>query len=316
MNLSPTKLKQLLDVIDMNHIMFSLRTVGERVLTKEDKDTLKKFNVDVDETKKEIPTVEKSFHWGRLSQLLKDKAKGITWDDFTKYLKRGQYIPLNESEKYALEYVENKTFHHIKGLGDKVRQTVGGIVIESSPKLRIDYEEAIKDSIKEGIKERESAAKVASDIRKKMKDFNRDLGRIAETELNNAYQVGRAEQAKREGGSDSLVYKDVYPQACRHCIKAYLTGGIGSKPKIFKLSELIDNGTNIGKRVDDWLPTLESMHPYCRCQLHTVPKGYEWSDEKGMWVIPEKIQTEEDIRDKLGVRGLIKITVGDKIIYV
>jgi hypothetical protein len=310
MNLTPNKLKTLLDIIDMNHIMFSLRTIGERVISTDDKNLLKKFGVDYKEVSKEIPEITKSFHWGRLSQLLKEKASQISWDDFTKYLKRGQYIPLNKSEQYALEYVENKTYSHIKGLGDRIKQTVSGIVIESSPALRLKYEDAIKTSIEDAIKERESAAKVVSDMYSKAKDWNRDLGRIAETELNNAFQFGRAEQIKREQGGDSLVYKDVYPKACRHCIKAYLTAGIGSKPRIFKLSNLIANGTNIGRKVDEWLPVLESMHPFCRCQLHSLPKGYEWSDEKGMFM---PVKNNED---RHNVRGLIVVTIGDKKIYV
>lgn len=262
MNLTPNKLKTLLDIIDMNHIMFSLRTIGERVISTDDKNLLKKFGVDYEEVSKEIPEITKSFHWGRLSQLLKEKASQISWDDFTKYLKRGQYIPLNKSEQYALEYVENKTYSHIKGLGDRVKQTVSGIVIESSPALRLKYEDTIQTALEDAIKNRESATKVVSDIGHKMGDWNRDLGRIAETELNNAFQYGRAEQIKREQGIDSLVYKDVYLKACRHCIQAYLTAGIGSKPKIFKLGDLISNGTNIGRKVVDWLPVLESMHPH------------------------------------------------------
>lgn len=312
MNLSPNKLKTLFDIIDMNHIMFSLRTIGEKVISTDDKNLLKKFGVDYKDVVKETPEITKSFHWGRLSQLLKDKASQISWDDFTKYLKRGQYIPLNKSEQYALEYVENKTYSHIKGLGDRVKQTVSGIVIESSPALRLKYEDAIQTALEDAIKNRESATKVVSDIGHKMGDWNRDLGRIAETELNNAFQFGRAEQIKREQGIDSLVYKDVYPKACRHCIQAYLTAGIGSKPRIFKLRDLIANGTNIGRKVAEWLPVLESMHPWCRCQLHSVPKGYEWNQEKQMWMYPEN----KIVKDKYDVAGTIKVTIGDKIIWV
>jgi hypothetical protein len=74
---------------------------------------------------------------------------------------------------------------------------------------------------------------------------------------------------------------------CRHCIKAYLTNGIGSQPKIFKLSTLEANGTNVGKKVNDWLPVVGGMHPYCRCNLHKLLSGQEWDEEKKEFRFPE-----------------------------
>ena len=310
MKLTPKKLQQLLEIISLNHKVFGVQVVGEGQLTFEDHKLFKKYGINLNEIKQKYPELLRSFHWGRLSQLLRNKAPQVAEKDFMEYLYRGQYIPLNQSEKYALNYVENKCFNHIKNLEQRIGQTVTNIFNENDPNLRISYEEAIRDSVKRAVIERKGVQSIVSDIGHKMNDWERDLGRIAETELNDAMQYGRAEQIKREDGADTEVYKTVYPGACRHCIRLYTTRGIGSKPIIFKLSELVANGTNIGKKVADWVATVGSTHPWCRCQIEKILKGYVWDQDKKSFVLP-KIEG-----DKYGARGLVKVTVGDKTFTV
>lgn len=310
MKLTPNKLKRLLDIIELNHIMFGIRVVGERPMASDDFNLLRKYGINIDDLRQNYPHILRSFHWGRLSEALKNKASSVSEKDFMEYLKRGQYIPLNDSEKNALNYVENKSFAHIKNLGERVKQTVSGIVIENDPELRAFRERVIKEEAKRAIIERQSVSSMVSEIGHRTGDWERDLGRIAETELNNAFQEGKAEQIKREKGEDALVYKDVYHGACRHCIKAYLTRGLGSEPRVFKLSELMQNGTNMGRKTKDWKPVLESMHPFCRCTLRSLSKGYVWDQDKNSFV-PPKYE-----RNKYGEEGTVKITVGDKVIIV
>lgn len=58
--------------------------------------------------------------------------------------------------------------------------------------------------------------------------------------------------------------QSIWSGNCRHCIRLYLTAGIGSEPKLFTAEELIGNGTNIGRRVADWKPTIiTAVHPFC-----------------------------------------------------
>ena len=54
----------------------------------------------------------------------------------------------------------------------------------------------------------------------------------------------------------------MYAGACKECISAYLTAGFGSKPKVFKLSDLLSNGTNVGRKQKDLKPILGPHHPY------------------------------------------------------
>jgi hypothetical protein len=310
MKFTPDFLKKIFDIIKLNHVIFTVQTVGSNLLSFEDISILKRFGIDLNKIKKDFPELAKSFYWGRLSQALKNQAGNIENNDFLEYLKRGQYIPLNDREKAVLSHLETKTYSHIKGLEDRVKQTVSNIIIDNDPNIRENYEKIIGSSIKRAVIERDSVYSIVSEIGHKTGDWERDLGRIAETELNNAFQHGRAEQIIRENGDNPLVFKNVYDLACRHCINAYLTNGIGSQPKLFRLSELMVNLNNIGKKVKDWKPTLESMHPFCRCTLQHLPKGYVWNQEK------QRFDPPKEERNKYGEEGTIKIYVGNKVFTV
>ena len=137
------------------------------------------------------------------------------------------------------------------------------------------------------------------------------MGTYSETEMQNIYQTGVAQQIMKEQGADALVYKEVFSGACQHCIKFYTTAGIGSKPRIFKLIDLINNGDNIGRKVKDWKPVLNSVHPFCRCDLREVPKGMIWNDETHSFEPPK-----EPYKRQVERKSKVKIYVGDKMFEV
>jgi hypothetical protein len=139
-----------------------------------------------------------------------------------------------------------------------------------------------------------------------METWKHDWGRIVETEGNNVFQNGKALKMLEED-SEVMVVKVVYPLACRHCIKAYLTNGIGSKPRVFKLVDLIKNGDNIDRKVADWKPVVGSIHPWCRCDLKKIPKGYEWNEETSRFELSKKFEHKVERKSK------VKVTVGNKV---
>ena len=170
---------------------------------------------------------------------------------------------------------------------------------------RAKTEEAIHDEILDGVVEQRSVKKITANIANQMENWGRDWGRIVETEHQDVFNVGRATYFMSED-DDPLVYFDVFPGACKHCIRLFLTAGIGSKPKVFKLSTLLANGTNYGVKAQNWKATIHPVHPFCRCDLRYVPKGYVWDDKKGEFVPPENFERTVPRKSK------VKITIGEK----
>jgi len=307
MTFSVDQIQKLLNIIRYNHTFLIATNLGTDVLSKEDENLLKVYGVDMKIFDKNVPEYEKMFLLGRLTSTLNEaQIRQLEFNDVEKYVKRGQYIDLSQRERNELKMAKMKTYSHIKGLGSRVENKVTNIIAEEEQKRKSDYEKVIKKEIERGVVERKSVTNIVSEIGNSLNDWQRDWGRIVETEMNDIFQQGRAATMTENFGEDVNVYKEVYEKACRYCISAYLTNGIGSKPKVFKLSELESNGSNVGKKVIDWKPVLYSLHPHCRCLLKRVPEGYEWDEEKGQFVLPEKWERKVKRKSK------IKIQVGDK----
>jgi hypothetical protein len=105
--------------------------------------------------------------------------------------------------------------------------------------------------------------------------------RSVETTLNNAIQYGRAQAISERGGHDPWVFKRPRPDCCNECRQAYLHPD-GKTPRLFRLSELMKNGSNVGRTRDERLPTVDSLHPWCRCLLSELPDGFGFDAQGAM----------------------------------
>jgi len=302
---TPVQIEEILKIIEYNNSFLIATTLGVDALTNEDRVLLESFGVDPDSLYNKFPPAVRSFFWGRLSAQLTDLQAGkITYSDFTKYLQQGQYIPLSRNEKNELRIAKQKTYGHIKNIGLKTKETARGIIVEEDEKRRLEYEKVIRGEIKRGVVDRKSIQGIISGIATKLEDWKKDWGRLVETEMQDIYNRGRLRTFLEDFGEDALVYKETYEGACRHCIKLHLTAGIGSQPILYKISELIANGTNIGRKVKEWKATVGPVHPWCRCDLKHVPKGTKWNPETGRFEYPKDVKPKR--------KAKVKIFVGDK----
>lgn len=126
---------------------------------------------------------------------------------------------------------------------------------------------------------------LAGELRKVTEDTKQDWNMVIRSELINNKIEGEA-QAILDGVSpysndkeNTKVFKRPNPDACKHCKRLYLERD-GMTPKIFTLAELMANGTNIGKKVAEWKPTLGIIHAHCQCQLNVMPEGTTF-DKRG-----------------------------------
>src|ERR1035437_4245843 len=280
MLLNPNQLKELLNIIENFHIIFIAKHVGTDILSNEDKNILKHSGIDITKFPK-IGKIEEAFHFGILADALSSsKAKNLSYSDFKRYLSSTRFIPLTKVERLALNNVKMQSYNDIKGLGNRISSDFTRVMIENDKKKRDKYEKIIKKQSQEAILDRKSVTEFASALGHKTKDWSRDFDRIADYILHDSFDRGKAQSIMSKVGGEAEVYKEVYSGACPSCIKAYLTAGIGGKPKIFKLSVLLNNGSNIGRKQKDWLPVLGMMHPWCRCEVMQKETNETWNVEK------------------------------------
>lgn len=301
------QINTLLQIVDYHSSFLIGFNLGVEVLTPYDHFVLQQQGIDVNSLKQDWPPYLESFMWGRLSAQLSDKqASTVTYNDFEKYLKRGQYIPLSDREQREYEVARQRSYGHIKSFTDKIKTGVNNSILDEEQESSLDYAELLKKEMSTAVQDRKSLKNIVSDLGHKTQNWGLDWGRIVDTEANTIFQKGRAETILKEKGEDAEVYKDVFQGACSHCIRLYLTGGIGSQPIIFKIKELAANGTNIGLKVSDWKPVISSTHPFCRCTLREKLPNQEWNKETGTFTVPEKYERKIERKSKA------KIQVGDK----
>lgn len=293
----------IIDLIQLEHIIFIAENVGIHVLTEAEKEIIEALEEDLNY----FPSVELAFKFGIFSEA--KKGSKITYAKLKKLAKQNKLFPLSIEEKAALKAIETFSYNEIKGLGNKISRDFSQIFIESDQGLRAAYEKLIKKETKEAVSKRESQKQLVSRLGHKTGDWARDFHRISDYLMHHAHDHGRAQGIIRRHGNSKdpiLVYKSVFAGACRHCIRLYLTDGIGSRPRVFKLSDLVANGSNIGRKANDWKAVLGPTHNWCRCQLEYVPKGFDWDAENKAFTKPKVEGRRVERKSK------VKIKINDK----
>jgi len=197
-------------------------------------------------------------------------------------------LRLTDTERDSINHIQQNAGKYITKQGDLLAGDLETIARTKNMELK-DYilSKVVRDPLKEGIEKRKMVSAIASDMRKRSDDHFRNWFRVAHTELQNARNFsvldGIQDTNKGKKDKDILVYKRPSPGACKYCKAVYLEDD-GSTPKVFRLSDMKKNVSNFGLKSKQWQPTLEVVHPYCRCELMQIPGGKDggWGfDEKG-----------------------------------
>ena len=308
MFLTPNQLEVIEKIFERQTALFIGRSLGPEFLSTSEKKTLQGMGIDLDELYKRYnDPVLQNFHLGMLTGALPEaRTKKLNFNELVKYISSGKHIPLNEREKATINSVKSQSLRDIKSINGRIFNDVNGIIAQEHRNDRETYEKVIRGEIERGIAERRTTSSIVQELGKKTGDWSRQWGKMVEYVSHQAFDEGRAAIYKKRGGEEALVFKQPYAGACKHCIRLYLTGGIGSKPKVFKLSELESNGTNIGRKSESWLPVVGSTHVHCRCTLHYLEPGQEWDEEKKRFVIQK-----EERKPKIN-RKPVKVRIGDE----
>lgn len=303
------QIKDIISILQRHQFVFIASQLGVQYLTQPQIDILIASGIDLNAFKNSKGIIEQAFLFGVLSESLgDDRAKKMNYQQFLKFIKSGNFVPLTAEEEFALEQIKNRAYTDITGLGNRIVQGTSNAVIKANIKEQVKIQKKIKDKAAEAVKYRKSAAQLASDLGHATNDWERDWLRIAYYVLHEAYNYGRARSIFREHGEDAEVYFDVYKGACHHCKELYLEDSEdeNSRPIVFKLKDILENGNNIGRKAKDYLPTVSPIHPYCRCTLvHRDPK-FDWDDEMHAFVKERKYKPKN--KKLQGVKLNIKVT--------
>lgn len=174
----------------------------------------------------------------------------------------------NEIEQDALKSLLSSSHGYIESLKNRTRNSIteklDALVKEASARKEKPTQEQIDTILREELgKARASMLAIVEAESTKVRNFGSmmDISRIAST----------------AGDNDPSVFFVVVKDAstCKECIRLHLMPDQVT-PRVWKFSELKQG---YHKRGDD-SPCTSGLHPFCRCTLTYLGKGYGF-DEKG-----------------------------------
>lgn len=228
--------------------------------------------------------ITNSYQYGRLSIVQGKDLSGMPEKEVEKLLKQ---LKLTKSQQHSIATAKIRAQQAIDSITQRITSSVVTMTIQSD----LTMWETIKDVIPSALENNTPRHRVIQQLRDKTQDLNRDWHRVAHSEMWNAKLQGEAEAIVNnesplsKQGVDTLVYKKPAHNACSKCKQLYLTKD-GVTPRVFKLSELLANGDNYGKRQSDWVPTLGILHPNCMCPLNVMPPGTKFDSQGNL--VPDK----------------------------
>lgn len=304
------QINSLLDILKNQNLIFINSHLGPDYLTQDEIMRLQSFGINpYHHYSLQNDIIEMSFHFGIISDAIGTfDARKITHSNLVDYFKSGEFIPLTKIERNTIESIKRQFLGDVKSLQGRMFNDINNTISIEEKNNRQAYEKVIRDEVLKGVEKRKTAKNIARELARKTGDWNRNFDRIVQFISHTAFNEGRAAMLEEKSGKDALVWKDVYDGACRYCISAYCTGGIGSEPKIFKLSTLKANGTNIGRKVNELKPVIGSHHPHCRCTINELSEGYNWNKTTRNFDLPKENYKPTSKRERKPVR----ITINNK----
>jgi hypothetical protein len=218
-----------------------------------------------------------SYAYGQLlANLLQPSLATESPEEIRARIERNQ-IPPTPAEEAAQAYAAMHGAQYVTGLAHRVSaDAVTEITGEESQLTPEDVKRIIADEVAAGVSRRDAVERIRSNLGHEIQNWTRDWKRIAQTEVGNAIFAGEADVIERHHGKEARVCRVPRPDACPDCKRLYLDKD--GNPKIFRLSELRANGSNVGRHRSAWKPVLEATHPWCACDLMWLPDGAYWED--------------------------------------
>jgi hypothetical protein len=236
-----------------------------------------------------------------------EKPQLMSPDDFWRRIRDDPQV-ITEAEREAVAILRDRVGQHVRGLGNKFDAATGHILVDADDKLRRRRLTKLQHEVARGVDERATAKDVAQRIRAATMDLKRDWLRTAHTEMHNAVEEAKAiVLAHRSPDRDPRVFKRSHPDACPFCKLLYLKPD-GVTPRVFKLSELLANGSNVGRRAGrpmlsgrsrtQWKAVVGAVHPFCRCSLQVLPTGMGFNGRGQMVYVGTMKSVEAEKLDK------------------
>jgi hypothetical protein len=269
--ISPEQIKKIREIIEKHFNTFIIQNLGADILSSETIQKLKDRGL-LDKILPGLDLFTTAYTVGKRRGTLPMIPNKQDLDSL-------KLIGLTDQDLKSLEYIRTSAGHYIKNLESTVSNQVITKIMDANKERNFTMVgDIVKPVFERAIEESHSIYQITRNLRELTGDMVRDWKRVSITTMNDAYNQGAVNEIvsrnKDKGKDDTLVYMNVVrdENTCSHCLENYLEPS--GKPRVFRLSELLANGTNVGRKAANWLPTVPPQHVNCRCRLVELLDGW------------------------------------------
>lgn len=276
-NLTPSQRLRVRQAIRDGHLAFLAEVFGPTSIDREDYDRLRKAGKIRDE--KLLPQ-DAATAAHALGAIADDEHAGKMLsapDAFWRRVGEGVQV-VTEAEREAVAVLRARVGEHVRAMGGQLEEAVGHAMVDAD-----DASRRRRLTGGSNADAQPYAQEVIERVRKAMACLRRDWLRVAHTELHNAAEEAKAiALANRDPNRDPRVFKRPRADACAFCKVLFLKPDEAT-PRVFRLSALLANGSNVGRRAGrptrsgkgrtEWKAVIGAVHPFCGCELFVLADG-------------------------------------------
>lgn len=220
--------------------------------------------------------IEYAYLYGRL---LIEQGKDLQSKPDVEIANMLKDMKVTQANQRCVDLAKMRIDQQIKSLTQRITTDVVSRAVVSD----LEMYTAIAEEVEDLVNGKLSRQRLMQELREKTKDYTRDWHRVAQTEMWTARNYGEV-QAILEGKSpftDKGINTNIYIRpsdiCCKKCAELYLESD-GVTPKVFKLSTLIKNGNNYGKKQAEWKAVIPPLHPNCQCLMNVKPDDTDFEN--------------------------------------
>lgn len=263
-------------IIERRHKALIISLLGREMFSRAELNELEKNGID---TSNKTSLMELIYHHNFINK------HGVSGPNSVEDMKSQQSVPgtkpQGEAHSYGVDHANEALKTAISKLQQDVTARLINLVQENNQGYKynalqnLDRSEEFDKLVKES-----TVSKLKQKLRDTTGDVNRDWLRVATTVMSEAIGNGSVDRIVTENSDkdagEVYVYRIVVNDAalCKYCRRFYMDDD--GSPKVYKLSTLLGNGSNFGKKKDSWLPVVGATHPNERCsQVIELKPGWK-----------------------------------------
>lgn len=271
MILTKEQIDKIKEIIERHHTRLVIGALGREALTQAEILKLTEMGIDVS---RDRSILEDIYYHNYLNEH-GDSGAPKTHSQIQAQQTSAGPLPKEAVHEASKEYLNANMKQLIEKQKSDVLSRIEGIIRDRNNLFKFDKQQDL-----EGLTKEKSIGALKTELRDYSREANRNWDRIVHTEVSNAISLGSVDRIVDENKDVDLdeiyVYRIVVNDAalCKYCRRFYLDRD--GSPKVYRMSDLLANGSNYGKKASTWKPVATATHPNERCsQVIELKPGWK-----------------------------------------